>query len=328
MKQNKLGLLFLVAVIALASCKKDNEMVPENTADKDFKISSAISAIATPVVQLPKSTNWMKFIADNTNISQLSIPGTHDAAARIEYFPGTTKCQNLSIADQLNAGVRYLDIRCRHINNGFAIHHGDVYQKLSFTDIINACSSFLKNNPSETILMCVKEEYNATGNTRSFEDTFDSYVQQNPSLWNLDNTLQQLSQLRGKINLIKRFKGSSSKGIQATGWSDNTTFDINYSSAKLRVQDNYTVSSTNTKWTQISSLLNEARNSNTNKLFMNYTSGYKSLLFGISNIPLVSGPVNDKADQFFSANKHGKFGIIAMDFISAGTSKLIYETNF
>src|SRR5579864_9502172 len=71
-------------------------------------------------------SNWMASLDSHLLLSQLSIPGSHDTMALYEPFPGTTKCQNLSLAEQLMAGVRFLDIRCRHTNNAFAIYHGRV----------------------------------------------------------------------------------------------------------------------------------------------------------------------------------------------------------
>ena len=98
------------------------------------------------------------------------------------------KTQNLTIAEQLSIGVRFL-ISCRHIDDSFAIHHGPVYQKLNFDDVLNAVYAFLDSHPTETVIMSVKEEYNASNTTRSFEKTFDAYVQKNPSKWDLGNNI-------------------------------------------------------------------------------------------------------------------------------------------
>src|SRR4051794_40583034 len=95
------------------------------------------------------SQNWMAALNSSLYVSQLSIPGTHDSGARFEPFSGTAKCQNLTIAEQLNAGVRFLDIRCRHLDNAFTIHHGSVYQNITFDDVLNATIAFLSNNPTE-----------------------------------------------------------------------------------------------------------------------------------------------------------------------------------
>ena len=50
-----------------------------------------------------------------------------------------------------------------------------------------------------------KEEYNASNTTRSFEKTFDAYVQKNPSKWDLGNNIPKLGDIRGKIRLLRRF---------------------------------------------------------------------------------------------------------------------------
>ena len=82
--------------------------------------------------------SWMPSLNGTLPISQYSIPGTHDSGARFDpaLAPGTAKCQDLTIAQQLDAGVRFLDIRCRHIDDGFTIHHGEVYQNINFNNVL------------------------------------------------------------------------------------------------------------------------------------------------------------------------------------------------
>src|SRR5688500_6812528 len=101
--------------------------------------------------------NWMGSLSGSSLLSQFSIPGTHNSAARFEPFAGTAKCQNLTNSEQLNIGIRFLDIRCRHLDNCFTIHHGSVYQNINFDHVLNSCIEFLNSNPAETIVMIVKE---------------------------------------------------------------------------------------------------------------------------------------------------------------------------
>src|SRR5687767_170537 len=88
-------------------------------------ISGLRGQISANLSAAPANT-WMGALYDNVLVSQISIPGTHDSGARFEPFPGTAKCQNLTISQQLDAGIRFLDIRNRHIDNAFAIHHGNI----------------------------------------------------------------------------------------------------------------------------------------------------------------------------------------------------------
>ena len=58
--------------------------------------------------------NWMADLPDETPVSLINIPGTHDSAtyaARILQFRKLSKCQTWDISEQLQAGIRYLDLR-------------------------------------------------------------------------------------------------------------------------------------------------------------------------------------------------------------------------
>ncbi|WP_160713287.1 phosphatidylinositol-specific phospholipase C [Chitinophaga solisilvae] len=325
MKRKTLPFYFALALAAAftSGCKKDVlSPVPEAT-------GTSLSAVTASVALSVTLNAWMSNVPDATSLAALSIPGTHDSGARVEPVAGTAKCQTLSIGEQLDAGIRFLDIRCRHIGDAFAIHHGSIYQNMNFTDVLNACYGFLNSHPTETIIMCVKEEYDPTSNTRSFEQTFDSYVALNPGKWSMGSAVPNIGQVRGKIVLLRRFGAASTpKGIDATSWADNTTFSINNGSASLRVQDQYQVPDNNTKWNNITNLFTEAKNGNSNVLYLNYSSGYKPLIFGIPSITTVSNAINPKLNTYFSGNLKGRYGIIPMDFAVSDRASLIINTNF
>ena len=65
-------------------------------------------ADTTPV---PGSADWMAALPDDTPLSALVIPGTHDSATQYVQLAYFSKCQALSVGEQLEAGFRYLDIR-------------------------------------------------------------------------------------------------------------------------------------------------------------------------------------------------------------------------
>jgi 1-phosphatidylinositol phosphodiesterase len=311
----------LLTAVFFSGCSKEDAVQPALKADNAVAVTAQATAVAM--------NSWMTSLPDNSSIASLSIPGTHDSGARVEPVAGTAKCQDLTIAAQLDAGVRFLDIRCRHIGNAFAIHHGSIYQNMNFNDVLLACTSFLTSHPGETIVMSVKEEYDATDNTRTFEQTFDTYVQQYSSFWSLGATIPTLGQVRGKIVLLRRFGATSvPKGIDATAWADNTVFTINNSNASLKIQDQYVVPDNNAKWNNINALFTEASTQSNNVLYINFSSGYKSLIFGIPSITTVSGNINPRINTYFTTNTHGRFGIIPMDFVNAERASLIANTNF
>ena len=117
-------------------------------------------AVEPPAVEPPASDwtpeNWMGALDENKLLSEFTIPGTHETCSL--HGGPITECQRLSLSEQLNAGIRAIDIRCRHFRNAFPIHHGAVYQKKNFTDVLNDCKAFLDSHPTECIVMFVKNE--------------------------------------------------------------------------------------------------------------------------------------------------------------------------
>jgi 1-phosphatidylinositol phosphodiesterase len=140
-------------------------------------------------------TSWMRGIPDDALVTMLSVPGTHNSCC-VTGPLGFSKTQNMDLSDQLNAGIRFLDIRLAHYQDNLCVHHDVVCMEKSYADVLNICSDFLRRYPSETILMSVDDESHpdsplgklapsqvfgkiSTGcvaergeNTRSFEDTF------------------------------------------------------------------------------------------------------------------------------------------------------------
>ena len=90
MKIKRKGIIFLIGVLIISLFS----MIPLNTySRKDV---------------MP----WMSYIHDDTKISDISIPGTHDSGATHSIFDVSGKCQDLSIKQQRNSlnpcGLRLL----------------------------------------------------------------------------------------------------------------------------------------------------------------------------------------------------------------------------
>jgi len=272
---------------------------------------------------------WMSAIDDARDLASLSIPGTHESAALYEPVPGTAKCQNLTLEQQLAAGVRYFDIRCRHVNDMFAIFHGPVDEQQTFDQVTQTMLDFLDAQPTETVVMSIKEESAPSGDTQTFEQTFQSYVAQHPDRWYLGDAVPALGDVRGKIVLLRRFGATATPlGLDASAWADNTTFTLTDTDATLRVQDQYLVTSTDTKWSEITALLDEATASDGATLYLDYTSGYESHS-GVPNTPSVANAINPMLDTFLddSANAGRHLGVMAMDLINEHRAFRIAESN-
>ncbi len=272
---------------------------------------------------------WMAAIANSTSLAELSIPGTHESAAFYEPVPGTAKAQNLTLAEQFAAGIRYVDIRCRHLDDAFQIYHGPVSELLGFDDVIGFAHDFLAAHPSETIIMSIKEESAPSGDTRTFEDTFDAYVAKDPGLWRLDATIPSLGVARGKIQLLRRFDATTTPtGLDASKWADDATFTLSSTNGAIRVQDQYLVSDDAAKFDAITALLAEAKTAVPDTLYLDYTSGYQSHS-GLPNIPSVSDTINVDLDGYLAepANAHEHLGILAMDMVAESRITAVFSTN-
>src|SRR5262249_22917605 len=143
------------------------------------------------------------------HLSDLTIPGTHDSGALHEPIANVAKCQTLTIAEQLDAGVRYLDIRLRNFQDQFLVYHGPIDQDLTFEDELATLFEFLDAHPHETVIASVKQENDPYGATLTFEQLFDRYVAQAPQRWYLGATLPMLGDVRGKLVLLRRFDRSA-----------------------------------------------------------------------------------------------------------------------
>src|SRR3954471_12390805 len=108
-------------------------------------------------------TDWMASLADATSLAALTIPGTHDAGAIHEPAAGIAKTQTLTFAEQLDAGIRYFDVRCRNFDDQFLIYHGSIDQDQTFDDVVGTMVGFLAAHPSETLVVSIKEELAAQG---------------------------------------------------------------------------------------------------------------------------------------------------------------------
>jgi hypothetical protein len=195
----------------------------------DFPNSDFINAIIDCNSISPFSTqDWMNNAAyDNKPLSRITIPGTHDSCT--SEASKMSKCQNLKLDEQLAAGIRFIDIRCRLFENKFELHHGIEYLNLNFDYVIEVCEKFLTDNSSECIIMSVKEEHDPAGNTKTFEEVFNEYAAACSVPWYRGNTIPTLSQVRGQIVLARRFyiePGSDPQqwGLDMSVWSENATF--------------------------------------------------------------------------------------------------------
>lgn len=151
----------------------------------------------------------MKNIPNDTLISEINIPGTHDSGAEYVDYRFFSRCQNANIEAQLNMGVRFLDIRLEKKGDALLVVHGFAKcykdkkkkERLTLDRVVKICRQFLSDNPSETIIMSLKRDHGP-----SSEDVFDTFFDfyADNSLWYLENRNPYIDEVRGKIVLFNR----------------------------------------------------------------------------------------------------------------------------
>lgn len=120
--------------------------------------------------------SWMKdlysYICD-TEFRYIKIPSTHNSGI-ITHFLNGPQCQNLTIQEQLEIGVRSFDIRiCVDKNkNNFYIQHNGYYDtnKQNLFTVLKQIVSFAQSNKGEFIVLDIRQ----SGGCEIPKDVFDS----------------------------------------------------------------------------------------------------------------------------------------------------------
>ncbi|KAK7684114.1 hypothetical protein QCA50_012758 [Cerrena zonata] len=288
---------------------------------------------------------WMKELDDNTKLTQLAIPGTHNSAACHTALP-SVQCQGESVTEQLKHGVRFFDIRVgkQFLKEGddakdLQVIHGKFPVKIPFPrllkDVLKEFYDFIKDNKSETVLVSIKQE--GTDDWNNDKDEFgnciwDRYVDKQKDLWYLKSDLPKLGDARGKLVLFRRFgvKDDEKKqkfGFDAASWKYNTTEDDR---GRFVVQDFCEIQNKDDiskKVKYVKDLAEKAQKSNDDKLFVNFTSG--SNFFDHDCWPQQVADAMDKGgvEKVFAKG----CGIIVLDYIEAHNWKLakaLIDKNF
>jgi 1-phosphatidylinositol phosphodiesterase len=242
----------------------------------------------------PWVKRWMSHIPDNKYLSELNIPGTHDSGTEPLWLWARTQAWH--IQDQLNAGIRFLDIRVGHVDDTYLIYHDKIkVPDLTFQNVLDTCYKFLDDNPSETIIMSFKKDYgNGDHNNRTFIKTFQDYRDGNTAKWYTGSTVPKLKDVRGKIVLVAR-----EPGIGGIPWDHL---------GNMNIQDDWNGPLQSIKWGQIREHLEGAISSSYRQWFINFCSAN-----GFSGVEYYAGHMNGELYKLLPY-KTGRLGTILLDF--------------
>lgn len=193
--------------------------------------------------------DWMKNIPDETLISEINIPGTHDSAAQFVQFSYFSKCQESSIWEQLNNGIRFLDLRVEKTGDILRLVHArakcyktaEKKEPLLLEDVISDCKKFLDSHPSEAIIVSIKRDAGASS-AKTFKTFFKHYLSKD-IYWFTENRIPVLREVRGKLVFFNRFEISENKkkyddsntGLNFSNWPDQSVYE-NFNNPFARTQ--------------------------------------------------------------------------------------------
>jgi 1-phosphatidylinositol phosphodiesterase len=201
--------------------------------------------------------SWMGKLKDESPLSSLSIPGTHNAPTCYVALP-SVRCQAVSVREQLNNGVRFLDIRVQPhtpedpaddrlilVHSAFPISlTGNKY----FRDLLSEITSFLDENPSETVIISLKREGVGKATDEQLSKILKDHYTGDANRWFTEPRIPTLGEARKKIVVLRRFHIDGSIRAENPGgwcidgesWPDNCEDGL-CSSGDIRVQDFYEV---------------------------------------------------------------------------------------
>ena len=331
--------ILLAVLIALAGgalllyCPTGTPAKRDYSDDADEGVWESVSA-----------ADWMAKVDGALTLSEISMPGTHDSATEYVTLPLIGRCQDSSIAQQLDMGVRVLDIRLNTHDNGdgtvsLTLSNSILDCKasasltadaLSFDAVVADCRAFLAAHPTETILMLVKHEH-GDADARQVEDALLASFGDGGGLYT-ENRDPALDEVRGKIVLARRY-GAGEEGLSGLNfcWADQggsgvagipcVTQTVSDNLA-LCVQDHYAYG-TQDKWNAVAYCIDRSQ-AEKGTLLLNYLSTKGT---GACGMPLKYAQV---MNGWFIQHEllSGKdYGCVMFDYVSEGLARHVFAAN-
>ncbi|KAJ7460983.1 PLC-like phosphodiesterase [Mycena galericulata] len=320
-----------------------------------------------------KTCDWMRNYPDSTKLVQMNLPGTHDSATwnytqetqdSLFRYTGTDippanffQCQNKSIFDMLNLGIRVFDLRFAYNpgNDTLGFHHSEdcffAAPTTTVQDVFFGYYSWLDQHPTEAVLISLNYE-SGTGTPRDLKLEQDIYNILTSNVasryWVQTNgSLGTLGEARGKLTFLQRYDyeflpASESKrfGIQLPpeAWTDNTpVIEIVYNTVKDQIafiEDYYETDGVpdgsgyteNIQWKFNATIahIENATLYNPDQLYISFASA-EHTTDTPPETPIIMAlgngtatpGVNQKLLPWLQERKGKRFGIIMLDFFDA-----------
>ena len=161
-------------------------------------------------------SNWMSYIKDDVLVSEIVMPGSHDAGSYKMVWLGET--QQFNMEQQLQMGVRYFDLRVNKQDGEYIIFHS-IINGVEFLPILETIKRFVIENPTETLLLDFQHFKG-----ESQKDVFDlitNYLYDN-------NLLVENNTELSDLEFISNLKIKEARGKCIVFWGDRSVDLSNY----------------------------------------------------------------------------------------------------
>lgn len=343
----------------------------------DKALADATPIFGSYVKDTGSKAEWMKSYNDDTQLIHMNIPGTHDSTtwnysqATQDSLLGITnlnqvavpvpeafRCQELSLINMLNRGIRAFDLRYAFdpTNTTIIFYHSEALLSgiATLDDVLFGFNKWLDDHPSETLFLSLQYE----GSTAKYASN-DAALQL--KLYNTltspvarkffvqkKNELGTLGEARGKITLMRRFDLDQLADSYTTAmpglhfspslWTDNDpNIVLRYNEKKnltAYIEDYYEPTGSNAteniqwKYNATTSHIIKATTEYPNSLFWTWASSENTdivppvwpRIMAIGNGTLTpQGGVNQRLLPFLKKQKGKRVGIVMFDYFDVPT---------
>lgn len=274
---------------------------------------------------------WMDKIPSNQLLSQLTIPGTHNSYAR----HGTIfhQCQDWTISEQLNNGIRFFDVRFRPYERYFTVHHGNKFQKKYGGHVFKDFKQFLQNNPKETVLISIRDETRGNNlidpypGSLDFKTILNSYLNDKkykPYIYQNHKVIPTLGEARGKMVIIDK-DGHCGFGLNRLEKTDDWKLDGQYFFQNWRNSQMVKDKVDGIKKSMQGAGKNRRKRSH---LFLTFCSGSNAK--GLVSNRAISEHINPQVKSFIrshSASQKETFGVVIFDYPTRDIIQFLIQQN-
>lgn len=288
---------------------------------KPFSTNSLLTTDVGP-------TNWMSAIKDDASLADITMPGTHDSGTKyVDGIAGAwATTQDTTITQQLNMGVRYLDLRLMRdtgVNYNVRLVHGSIncYNAsggyLTLYEVFEDVYSFLNQNPTESVVVSVKMD--AGDNINLLAQDINNLINLRSNYWYTSGNTPQLGNVRGKCVLAYRIS-ELGRGLNLN-WGDQGSDGGAVDFGHMKVQDRYKMGS-DTKWSNaVKPMLDEKKPNGVWYInFLSTTGG------GIEGVKPNASRMNSSFRTYEMMNNKC-YGIICLDYANEDLVTKIYKAN-